>query len=145
MNKDTDCLDFSCEDNAVSVLKLMKDKVPNLLKQANRVEKKRKQGTGKAGKKDIFGPTIHRLIHQGGGNGSSLACGGNKTNAGALQMANLTETLMKCEDNIHAACHPDNLPVFNTTLVDICKENIDHIKNHTDTCMSLSGSDACSC
>ena len=120
VNRNSTCLSYTCEENAVSVLKLMKDKVPNLLKQANRVEKKLKQGSGKAGKKGIFASVIHRLIEHGGGNGSALACSGNKTNAGALQMANLTETLLQCEDKIHAACHLDNLPAFNTALVDTC-------------------------
>merc|ERR1711923_496096 len=97
--RDQTCLNYTCIDNAIGYLKLLKDKVSNFDKQASRMKRQNKTGKGKAGKKGLFGPVLRRITLVGGGNTSDLTCNGEK-NFGASQLNNLTETLLKCEASI---------------------------------------------
>ena len=106
----TCAVDEACVTMAVGYMKTMKDKVVNYLKQNDRISKQNSTGEKKNNKKDVFKPAINRLTEAGGGNASALACGGDITNAGAAQMKNLTETLMKCSDEVKKACDPTALP-----------------------------------
>lgn len=88
---------------------------------------------------------LHRLVEAGGGNVSNLLCNGVK-NAGAAQVANLTATLMKCEDDIHTACHPNNLPQPNATEMMICNTAITSFSTGIEACQKLTdGVAACGC
>ena len=138
------CLSYLCIDDAVAFLKLLKDRAANHEKQHARTQRQNKTGHSKAGKKGLFGPVVLRIVENGGGNASDLKCNG-KTNAGSRQLTNLTETLLKCEDEIHDACHPTNLPQTNMTEVKICNEAIDYFKTTTAKCLTLSGWPACAC
>ena len=143
-SRNSTCLSFLCIDDAVAFLKLLKDRAANHEKQHARVQRQNKTGMGKAGKKGLFGPVVRRIVENGGGNASDLKCNG-ATNAGSKQLTNLTETLLKCEDEIHDACHPTNLPQTNMTEVKICNEAIDYFKTTTAKCIKLTGAEACAC
>ena len=143
-SRDSTCLSFLCIDDAVAYLKLLKDRAANHEKQHSRVQRQNNTGSSKAGKKGLFGPVVRRIVENGGGNASDLKCNG-ATNAGSAQLTNLTETLLKCEDEIHNACHPTNLPQTNMTQVKICNEAIDYFKTTTAKCIKLSGAAACAC
>jgi len=138
------CMSYLCIDDAVAFLKLLKDRAANHEKQHARTQRQNKTGSSKAGKKGLFGPVVRRIVENGGGNASDLKCNG-KTNAGSRQLTNLTETLLKCEDEIHDACDPSNLPQTNMTEVNTCNEAIASFKNTTTKCIKMSGSAACDC
>ena len=138
------CLNFTCIDEAVSYLKLLKDRVANFEKQDARITRQNKTGSGKSGKKGLFGPLVRRITENGGGNSSNLTCNG-AINSGADQLTNLTTTLLKCEDEIKAACDPSNLPQPNMTEVTICNTAITTFKNKTGECIKKTGSEACTC
>merc|ERR1719195_112093 len=89
------CLSYTCIDTAISYLKLLKDRVANFDKQNARIARQNKTAMGKQGKKGLFGRAIRRITEHGGGNASSLTCNG-KQNAGAAQLQNITDTLLKC-------------------------------------------------
>ena len=138
------CLNFTCIDDAVSYLKLLKDRVANHEKQNARITRQNKTGSGKSGKKGVFGPVVRRIVENGGGNASDLTCNGKK-NSGAAQLTNLTETLLKCEDEIKNACDPSNLPQPNMTEVSTCTEAIATFKTKTTECIKKTGAEACTC
>merc|ERR1712223_2330254 len=142
--RSSSCLNFTCIDTAVSYLKLLKDRVANHEKQNARITRQNKTGTGKSGKKGLFGPVVIRIVENGGGNASNLTCNG-ADNAGSAQLTNLTETLLKCEDEIKNACDPSNLPQPNMTEVATCEEAIATFKNKTGDCIKKTGSAACTC
>ena len=98
----------------------------------------------KAGKNDIFGSVISRIVENGGGNASNLTCNG-KLNGGASQLTNLTETLINCEEEIKNNCNPSNLPQPNMTEVTNCNIAIDAFKKKSDECFKTAGSAACTC
>ena len=100
ISKDSTCLPLVCIDNAVKALNMLKGKVFSFEKQLKRFGKMSGQAEKKVGKKGVFKPTLMRLLHQGGGNASGLSCGGNLTNAGALQMQNLSSLLTACEGQV---------------------------------------------
>ena len=138
------CLNYTCIDTAISYLKMLKDRVANFDKQDARITKQNKTGGSKSGKKGLFGPVIRRINENGGGNSSNLTCNGEK-NSGAAQLTNLTETLLKCEDEIKNNCDPSNLPLPNITEVTTCKTAITTFKNKTGGCLKKTGSAACTC
>ena len=138
------CLNYTCIDTAISYLKLLKDRVANFDKQNSRISRQNKTATGKEGKKGLFGPVIRRITEHGGGNASNLTCH-SKKNAGATQLQNLTDTLLKCEDEIQKACAPSNLPQPNMTEVVKCDAAITTFKSKSNACIKKSGSEACSC
>ena len=140
----TTCLNYTCIDTAIGYLKMLKDKVANFEKQDARITKQNKTGGSKSGKKGLFGPVIRRINENGGGNSSNLTCNGKK-NDGAAQLTNLTETLLKCEDEIKNNCDPSNLPLPNITEVTTCKTAISTFKNETGICLKKTGSAACTC
>ena len=87
---------------------------------------------------------MRRIVENGGGNASNLTCNG-KSNSGASQLTNLTETLLNCEDEIKANCDPTNLPQPNMTEVTACNTAIDIFKTKAGECLAASGSAACTC
>ena len=113
----TTCVGDTCITNAINYMKMMKDKVANYLQQKSRMTRQNGTGDKKSGKKNVFKPTIMRLIESGGGNASSLSCGGSTTSVGAKQMKNLTDHLMSCSSEIKKACDPSNLPQPNFTEI----------------------------
>ena len=50
-----------------------------------------------------------------------MTCSGVSGSPGALQLKNLTDLIMSCQDNINTSCHPSNLPQPNKTKLDNCK------------------------
>merc|ERR1712183_276520 len=125
---------------------MLKGKVFSFEKQLKRFGKMSTQAVKKVGKKGVFKPTLMRLIDQGGGNATGLSCGGNMTNAGALQMQNLSSLLTACEGQVHDACDDSNHPAPNATELSACVAAISHFKNFTDNCISQkSASSACNC
>merc|ERR1711923_484122 len=138
------CLNFTCIDKAIGYLNMHKGKVANFKKQNSRVARQNKTSTSKSGKKGLFGPVVRRITHMGGGNASDLTCHGKK-NAGAAQLTNLTETLLKCEDEIHNNCHPSNMPQPNMTKHAPCLEAIETFENKSNGCIKKTGSEACTC
>ena len=143
--RNSTCLSTTCVDYAVQAGRLMKDKVLNFEKQDNRISAKSNIGSKKSGKQDVFTPTLARLADAGGGNISAPVCSGNSTSAGALQMTNLSTTLMSCSDDIYAACDTSNLPTPDATYISECKAAIETFKVYHNTCMELTGSAACEC
>ena len=141
----TECLPTTCVDNAVNIIRLLKDRLSFYETKFRRISKKSQIGSSKSGKNLVFQPALARLIEAGGGNGSALACGGNSSNAGAGQMTNLTEVLEQCEVNVKSACDPNGFPLPNMTEVNSCLENGAIISNLNNNCTKLSGSKACSC
>merc|ERR1712012_355003 len=140
------CLPLVCINNAVKSMTIVKGKIFSFEKQLKRFEKMSKQAVNKVGKKHVFKPALMRLQHHGGGNASELSCGGNKTNAGALQMQNLTNLLTACEDQVHEACHDSNHPAPNATELASCLAAIDHFKNFEANCTSQTTATAmCDC
>ena len=87
---------------------------------------------------------MRRIVENGGGNASNLTCNG-KSNSGAKQLTNLTQTLLNCEEEIKKNCNPSNLPQPNMTKVTTCNNAIDTFKNKADECLKKSGSAACTC
>ena len=140
----TSCMEESCIDNAVSYIKLSKDKVANYLSQATRVEKFKKTAGSKAGKKGLFSPIINRIREAGGGNISNLKCNGNSTGNGAQAMKNLTDALGKCESNINKSC-VTNLPAVNVNKSNACGSSMTTFEGMVKTCMAVAGTAACSC
>jgi len=134
----------SCIDNAVSYMKLAKDKVKNFLSQFTRVEKFQKTANSKSGKKGLFGPIINRIREAGGGNLSSLKCNGNSTNNGAQAMTNLTLALGSCEKQINQSCATE-IPTFDTSAAETCKANMTTFDKMLKKCIALTGTDACNC
>ena len=135
----------TCLSNAMTYLKMMKDNVGNYLKQDKRMKSANKTVDNKSGKKGIFGPTLRRIVKAGGGNKSNLQCSGSSTSKGALQLKNLTDTLLKCEKTINASCDKESFPHPNMTAVKECKTAMDSFKTLVDGCQKKSGSEACTC
>merc|ERR1712123_448747 len=142
--RQSSCIDESCIDNAVSHIKLAKDKVKNYLSQVTRVEKSQKSANSKSGKKGLFSPIINRIREAGGGNLSSLKCNGDSSGNGAETMTNLTIALGKCEKNINESC-VGSIPTINTTATTICKAYMTIFDTLLKKCIALTGTAACSC
>ena len=140
-----ECLSTTCVDNAVKIMKLLKDRLSFYETKFRRISKKSQIGLSKSSKNSVFQPALARLIDSGGGNGSALACGGNSSNAGAKRMTNLTEVLEECDVNVKAACDPSGFPLPNMTEVNACLDNGAIITDMSNNCTKLSGSPACSC
>merc|ERR1712183_90901 len=107
--------------------------------------------------KDIVGnfeKQRKRMIKQNktGGNKSSMSCGGQYGNPGALQLQNLTKTLFDCEISVNKSCNPANIPQPNMTFITRCKELVDNFSTEAATCYEktyggkkTNSSDACYC
>ena len=89
-----------------------------------------------AGKKGLFAPIARRLVEIGGGNKSDLSCGGEKDNDGAKQLANLTETLFKCEIEVNTSCNTANFHKPNMTLINKCEDLVDTFKTAATDCLN---------
>merc|ERR1712241_1410164 len=128
----------ACFDNSISIMKIWKDPVANYDKQRTRMKRQNETGGKKSGKKGAFGAITQRLVEAGGGNKSAPSCAGSTTNDGAMQLANLTATLDKCEDDIHAACDPSNFPQPNMTFIDMCDALVAEFKTEAGKCLNQS-------
>jgi len=142
----------TCFEQVAIVMKKWKGIVTNFGKQMNRMKNQNKTGGNKAGKKGAFGPIALRIMEAGGGNKSSLSCGGSTDNDGAKQLKNLTDTLFSCEDMIHTACDPANIPQPNITKLDMCSAMVDKFTAGAGKCLAMSTgagktdtTTACSC
>jgi len=142
----------ACFDNSISIMKIWKDPIANYDKQRTRMKRQNETGGKKSGKKAAFGAITQRLVEAGGGNKSAPSCAGSTTNDGAMQLANLTATLDKCEDDIHAACDPSNFPQPNMTFIDMCDALVAEFKTEAGKCLNQSvggykqaASTACDC
>merc|ERR1739844_638171 len=143
--RNSTCLSTTCVDIAVKAMKMLKDKVANFEKQDKRISTKKEKGGKKSAKQDDFKPTLLRLADAAGGNLSAPVCSGSSNSTGAAQMLNLSMTLEKCDEDIHAVCDQSNLPAPNATEISECKAAIEIFKTYTDTCIALEGSAACDC
>merc|ERR1712241_553644 len=128
----------ACFDNSISIMKIWKDPVANYDKQRTRMKRQNETGGKKSGKKGAFGAITQRLVEAGGGNKSAPSCAGSTTNDGAMQLANLTATLDKCEDDIPAACDPSNFPQPNMTFIDMCDALVAEFKTEAGKCLNQS-------
>ena len=135
----------TCLSTAMTYLKMMKDNVGNYLKQDTRMKRANSTVDNKSGKKGIFGPTLRRIVKAGGGNKSNLQCSGSSTSKGALQLKNLTDTLLKCEKTINASCDKESFPHPNMTAVKECKTAMTSFTTLVTSCQKKSGSEACTC
>ena len=135
----------TCLSNAMTYLKMMKDNVGNYLKQDTRMKRANSTVDNKSGKKGIFGPTLRRIVKAGGGNKSNLQCSGSSTSKGALQLKNLTTTLLNCEKTINVSCDKESFPHPNMTQVTECKTAMTSFTALVDGCQKKSGSEACTC
>ena len=140
-----ECLSTTCVDNAVKIMRLLKDRLSFYETKFKRISKKSQIGLSKSGKNSVFQPALARLIAAGGGNRSALVCAGNASNAGSKQMSNLTKVLRQCDVNVKAACDPSGFPLPNMTEVTTCLDKGEVINNLSGNCSKLSGSEACSC
>ena len=138
-----------CVESSVSVMRKWKDVVGNFQKQKKRIQKQTSIAIKKFGKKSIFGPIALKLILAGGGNKAQLTCGGSTDSPGAKQLANLTSTLLQCEQEVNAFCSPQNFPTPDFVLLEICSLHIKNFEQEASRCMGLSkGSSAeaaCDC
>ena len=143
--RDSTCdLSTTCVNLAVNSMRMIKDKVANFETQYRRITKKSKLGDSKSSKQNEFLPVLARLSDGAGGNISAPVCSGSTNNTGAETMKNISMTLMSCADEIAAACDT-GLPSVNETHITECVSSITIFKNYTDTCLELSGSEACAC
>jgi len=135
-----------CLARAVSILNTMMGPVANFEKQKRRLLKQNKTRGSKGGKKGLFKPIIDRIVGIGGGNKSKMECAGNSTNKGALQLANLTATLEKCEENINKSC--STKPNVNVTKMDMCVAKLKTFTENVTKCKDLAAKEdakACEC
>ena len=93
----------------------------------------------------MFGPVVRQIVENSGGNTSAPSCRGNTTNSGAKQLKNLTDILLQCEDNIHAACDAANMPQLNTTMIATCTTYMNSFAATVASCLKKTGPDACTC
>lgn len=147
-----DPVSYACMEKSLTIMKMWKDVITNFEKQKTRMEKQNGTGGKKSGKKGLFAPIALRLVDIGGGNKSALSCGGSTDNDGAKQLTNLTETLFKCEMDVHDACDPSNFPQPNMTFLMMCDSLVTKFKTGAMECLSKSiggtktdSTDACSC
>jgi len=142
----------TCFEQSLTIMKMREGVIANFLKQKNRMERQNETAGKKSDKKSAFGAIAEMLVQAGGGNRSAPSCGGNTTNDGAKQLANLITTLDSCLDDIKAACDPANIPQPNMTLLKMCEDNVATFKNKSGDCLAKSvGTDksdtatACTC
>ena len=136
------CLSKTCLTNAVSFMKILKDKATNYKKQNARIKASKKQAGGKAGKKSIFKVLIHQIREVAGGNGSDLKCNGKSDNNGAKKFMNLTNDLKTCEADINSACNA-TLPTVYRTSVAECLASIAQFEALTTSALAATGQAAC--
>merc|ERR1712170_342079 len=140
----------NCLTQAISLMKYWKDIVTNFEKQSKRIASQSKTGGRKADKKGVFSSIALNLVDIGGGDKSSLSCGGSTSNSGAKQLKNLTDTLFACEMNINASCNSANFDnIYNQTLLDECATVVNDFKKMAGDCIKktsdTTGTEACTC
>ena len=147
---DRETVSANCLTQAISLMKYWKDIVTNFEKQSKRIASQSKTGGRKADKKGVFSSIALNLVDIGGGNKSSLSCGGSTSNSGAKQLKNLTDTLFACEVNINASCNSANFDnIYNQTLLDECATVVTDFKKMAGECIKktsdTTGTEACTC
>ena len=147
---DRETVSANCLTQAISLMKYWKDIVTNFEKQSKRIASQSKTGGRKADKKGVFSSIALNLVDIGGGNKSSLSCGGSTSNSGAKQLKNLTDTLFACEVNINASCNSANFDnIYNQTLLDECATVVTDFKKMAGDCIKktsdTTGTEACTC
>ena len=147
---DRETVSANCLTQAISLMKYWKDIVTNFEKQSKRIASQSKTGGRKADKKGVFSSIALNLVDIGGGNKSSLSCGGSTSNSGAKQLKNLTDTLFACEMNINASCNSANFDnIYNQTLLDECATVVNDFKKMAGDCIKktsdTTGTEACTC
>ena len=65
----------------------------------------------------MFTSAANLVVQNGGGNASHLSCGSVVGSVGALQMKNLSTSLIKCQEIIHTQCDHKQLPAVNKTFI----------------------------
>merc|ERR1712127_743529 len=132
----------ACLTNAVSFMKILKDKATNYKKQNARIAASKKQAGGKAAKKGLFKVLITQIREAGGGDARDLKCNGKNDSNGAMKFQNLTKDLKTCEADIDSACNA-TLPTVNSTMVDECMASIKEFENLTTAAIAATGEAAC--
>merc|ERR1719192_1047165 len=132
------CLPRHC----CGLLKLLKGKVANFVKQKKRIASSAKQAASKAGKQAIFAPLISKLRAAGGGNASNLLCNNASGTPGADNLKALMMELEMCEANIEAACNT-GLPAHNETMTMECEMFMDAFSDMTKPALAASGEASC--
>ena len=127
-----------------------KDVVTNFQRQSKRITDNQKKGAGKSGKQDVFGPIASKLVTSGGGNKSSLTCGGSSTSEGARNITQLAKDLDKCEKSVNDSCNPANFPAADSSLVEECTSLTDKFAEDAQKCMVKSkdestAAEGCTC
>merc|ERR1712127_508267 len=92
----------ACLTNAVSFMKILKDKATNYKKQNARIAASKKQAGGKAAKKGLFKVLITQIREAGGGDARDLKCNGKNDSNGAMKFQNLTKAAIAATGE--AAC-----------------------------------------
>merc|ERR1712127_179367 len=128
----------ACLTNAVSFMKILKDKATNYKKQNARIAASKKQAGGKAAKKGLFKVLITQIREAGGGDARDLQCNGKNDSNGAMKFQNLTKDLKTCEADIDSACNA-TLPTVNSTMVDECMASIKEFENLTTAAIAATG------
>merc|ERR1711997_383936 len=149
-SRQTATISSACFEQSITIMKMWKDVISNFEKQKKRMEKQNKTANNKADKKSQFGPIAQMLVTAGGGNSSSLSCGGSTDNDGAKQLKNLTDTLDACKANINLVC--SNIPQPNMTFIMECDALVTQFKDGAMACLGKSvgvnktdPTEACSC
>ena len=124
-----------CFKQSMTIMKMWKDTIQNFQKQKIRMEKQNATAINKFAKKNVFVPTFEKLMFAGGLNKQNLSCNGSTTNAGAVQIKNLTDTLFSCYSNINTACNTSSWPQPNMNKVSHCDSLTKHFKKGAEACL----------
>ena len=139
-------IDAECIVQFTFMLK-RKDIVSNFQKQSKRIGIFLDQTLKKLEKKNVFQNITKKMIAIGGGNESSLECGGSNTSPTSQNFTLLVKNLDDCEGNIEKSC---NLTRPNMTLINDCTNLTEKFIEHVDNCSALSKNsskvkEACNC
>merc|ERR1711936_116082 len=141
----------TCFYKSMKVMRMLAGIVANFEKQQNRMKAHGKIASGKLDKKDAFESINQKLISAGGGNKSALSCSGSLTNAGALQLTNLTTVLGECQTVLATSCNMSLIPQVNSTQLDACNASIVEFKTEAEMCLDMAikaktmSEDVCAC
>merc|ERR1712024_119536 len=127
----------TCYYKAIKSMRMLAGIVANFEKQQNRMKAHSKIASGKLDKKDAFESINQKLIEAGGGNKSALTCSGSLTNAGALQLTNLTTVLGECQTVLATSCNMSLIPQVNSTKLDACNASIVAFKTEAEMCLDM--------
>ena len=143
-------IDGNCVEKGIAVMRKWKGIVANFQKQKARIEKQTKIASKKLTKISSFVPVVAKLMLAGGGNKANPICVNSTDSPGAKQLANLTSTLLQCEQELNDSCNPENFPKKpNYVKIEVCILYIKEFEEEATRCMVLSkeasAEDACEC